>query len=350
MERTNINHREVGVDFMRTIAVLAVIAIHTTPFEDSLRPVGNSLDLATIVNQFARFAVPFFFAVSGYYWGQKISTPIGVVQASLRMGTRIAIVFGLWSIIYLLPMDLGSLRVYGVIGPFKEFYWNASKVADSPLTALLEGGKEHLWFLPALLCALIISAVFVSLDLKRTLIFVAITAYVVGLLGKAYVDSPLGFHSSFNFRNGPFFSLPFFVTGFLLHGCTLRKNWLRYGTLIAVAGFGAHFLELVIIHESWGTSMLQDFLAGTFLIGTGITMIALSWPRNLQSAGIAKAGPLVLGIYASHYLFVEILYPINRYLTGNFFWEVGYVAIVFSLAYLLSWFLAKFESTRHLVT
>ena len=50
-----------SVDVMRVIAITAVIAIHTIPFTPPSVPIGQSFDLATVVNGLARFAVPLFF-------------------------------------------------------------------------------------------------------------------------------------------------------------------------------------------------------------------------------------------------------------------------------------------------
>lgn len=48
-----------SIELFRVISIIAVILIHTTPFSAS-GPLGERLDLATILNQLARFAVPFF--------------------------------------------------------------------------------------------------------------------------------------------------------------------------------------------------------------------------------------------------------------------------------------------------
>ncbi|WP_081367541.1 acyltransferase family protein [Alteromonas mediterranea] len=51
---------------MRVIAILAVIIIHTKPFFLA----GNS-NIGIFLHQVYRFAVPFFFVISGYFLQQE---------------------------------------------------------------------------------------------------------------------------------------------------------------------------------------------------------------------------------------------------------------------------------------
>jgi surface polysaccharide O-acyltransferase-like enzyme len=64
---------------------------------------------------------------------------------------------------------------------------------------------------------------------------------------------------------------------------------------------------------------------------------------------VAAIGPLVLGIYASHYLFIDLLYPLDGLLRGYPGWRVAYVALVFACALALSTLLARHAWTRRLV-
>ena len=66
---------------------------------------------------------------------------------------------------------------------------------------------------------------------------------------------PAGLHVTFNFRDGPFFSLIFFVTGYFLHK--------------------------------------RDYVAGTYFFGVGVALIALSDSPWLPSPRLAAIGPYV---------------------------------------------------------
>ena len=60
-------------------------------------------------------------------------------------------------------------------------------------------------------------------------------------------------------------------------------------------------------------------------------------------------GPLVLGIYASHNLFVDFLASPHNPMNAIPGWDVIVVAVVFALALALTGLLARFPLTRRLV-
>ena len=335
---------------MRVIAIIAVMAIHTNPFTDQPAHVGASLDLATIVNQLARFAVPFFFIMSGYFWAQKVTEPHAVYKPTLDMVKRAALIFLVWSLVYLVETRLIESFASGAPGPFDQILLNIKKATSNLFNTSLQGTKAHLWFLPSLIFSVLISALLIRLKYERLLIFLAIAFYLIALAGTPYSDTPLGFHIHFNFRNGPFISLLFFVTGYFMRRYTPGRHWLRSGVLLACTGIVLHFIELSVLNARWGTSMAQDFVLGTYPFGVGLAMIALSNPRGLNFTPAATIGPLVLGIYASHYIFVDLLKSFDTKFAGGWIWTILYIAAVFLLSYLLVRLLAMFSLTRKIVS
>lgn len=121
------------------------------------------------------------------------------------MAKRVVFLFVAWSFIYLLPTNLVGSFEFGVLGPIKKIAWNVHSAALRPWTTLMQGTKEHLWYLMGLFCSLSITAVLISYGQRRPLGLIAVALYITGLAGNAYSSSPFGFHSQFNFRNGPFF-------------------------------------------------------------------------------------------------------------------------------------------------
>jgi surface polysaccharide O-acyltransferase-like enzyme len=334
---------------MRVLAIIAVIAIHTEAFSGQASPIGTALDLATVVNQLARFAVPFFFIMAGYFWAQKVSAPRAVYQPTLAMVKRALLIFVVWSLVYLLETRLVESFFNGPSGPLDQIYANFEKALSNLFNTALQGTKGHLWFLPALISSVMVSAVLIRLQCERLLVVVAVIFYLVALAGTPYSDTPLGFRIHFNFRNGPFISLLFFVTGYFMRRYTPGAHWLRSGLLLACAGVLLDFVELSVLHARWGTTMAQDFVLGTYPFGVGMAMIALSNPRHLNFTHTAAIGPWVLGIYASHYIFVDLLKPVDTRFAGNWMWSLLYLGAVFLLSYLLVRFLALFNMTRKIV-
>ena len=338
-----------SVDILRTIAIIAVIVIHTTPFELQDSAIGRALDWATVLNQLARFAVPLFFVLSGYFWAGKFKDEKDVFKPTVSMMKKIAILLLFWSAVYLIPMSNFDLLSGGVTGFIKQIYWNILAAEKQPLITLMQGTKVHLWFLVALLCSLAISALLLRFKFKRLLVVVALVLYCIGLAGKAYSDTPLGFHSDFNFRYGPFFSLAFFVTGYFLQRKQPQPRWFPIGCLLVFLGALLHFAELIFLYVGWGTAMVQEYVVGTYFFGVGAALIALSNTKWLRSSRVASIGPLVLGIYASHFIFVELLKPVDLRYPDNAVWDVMYVVVVFLLSYALAWLMSKHRFTKRFV-
>jgi surface polysaccharide O-acyltransferase-like enzyme len=334
-----------SIDVMRVIAIIAVIVIHTVPFAGQPSLVGDRLDLATIVNQLARFAVPFFFIVSGYLWACKCEKEGSIFTPTAKMAKRIIVLLTAWSVVYLLVSSYETAHAELL----KQFYWSLLAAIATPLNTALQGSKDHLWFLPGLLCGLVISAVLIRYRQQRLLVGLAIALYLIGMSGKAYSHTPLGFQSSFNFRNGPYFSLIFFVTGYFLAQRDASSAWLPIGMRLALFGILLQLVELFLLHRYWGTTMVQDYVVGTYFYGLGIAMMALSGSRFLALERIATLGPFVLGIYASHILFLDLLAPVSKQFTGSTVWSVINTAAVFLLSYMLVLALSRFRATRRFV-
>jgi surface polysaccharide O-acyltransferase-like enzyme len=337
-----------GVDGFRLIAVTAVIAIHTTPFAFSGWQESDVFSVPMLINQFSRFAVPFFFVMAGYFWGVKIRGAVGVVPTTVSMAKRIALVFIAWSFIYLLPYNVSSIFQYGLLGPIKQSYWNLSILVQTPLDILAQGTAVHLWFLVGLLTSLVITALFVVGEHVRSLMVCSVVLYAFGLFAKAYLDTPFGIHVDFNTRNGPFFGLIFFASGYVISRMTPNSGWLWKGLVLLTLGYVILFMELSFLHKHYGTSPLQDYVAGTYLVGLGCSLVALSNPSFLRIQSLSETGRLSLGIYAIHIIFVDWFHPIGL-LACSPTWEIGYVVLVLLFSIAAVFLMSKSEVLRRLV-
>lgn len=337
-----------SVDIFRLIAILAVIIIHTGPFQFSTWQGSRLLPLALSANQLARFAVPLFFALSGYFWGRRIHGGADVMAASISMMKRISFIFIAWSLIYLFPYNLNLIIQHGFFGSIKLAYLNLLFLIDNPLTVIFEGTKGHLWFLASLLSAIAISALFIANGRLRTLMACSIGLYIFGLLAKAYADTPIGFHIEFNTRNGPFFGLLLFSSGYTLSRMEPNPEWFSKGLMLLTFGYVMHFSELYLLYTYFSTSPLQDYVAGTYFTGLGSAMMALSNPHYLRIQAFSKIGQLTLGIYAIHVIFIENLLPIRQPAASPFF-DIGFVFAVFVLSIAAVFFMSRNKALRSIV-
>lgn len=188
-----------------------------------------------------------------------------------------------------------------------------------------------------------------SADTFRVLAIVAVIAlHTAPHDGVRAVGHGWDLPTSFNLRDGPFFSLVFFITGAELRRRALPATpW--PGLLLALAGFALQLLELRWLHLRFGAPLVQDYVASTWLYGLGTGLMALSDAPALRRPAPAALGPLVLGIYASHYLFVDWLRPFDDVWRAWPAWDVLYVVLVFAGALLLTRLLARWSPGRRLV-
>ena len=272
------------------------------------------------------------------------------VATALHTGKRILVILIAWSLIYLLlPLDFSSLIDPKASGPLDAVWQNMVEIARHPQTLLLQGTKLHLWYLVALLCALAISAFFLSLRQPQLLAVAAIALYVLGLLGKSYLESPLGLDLGINTRNGPFAGTLLFATGYWLSGQRIDNRWALYGLGVFALGYALHFTEILALWKAYGRGpKAHDYTIGTFVMGVGFAMAALSDHPALRSPMLARFGQMTLGIYAVHFAFVDLLRPVDG-LTDHPLWEVGYVFLVLGLALLSTWLLSLNRITRKIV-
>ncbi|MGJ7918826.1 acyltransferase [Massilia sp. LXY-6] len=337
-----------AVDVFRVLAILAVIALHTARHEGP-GAVGSAFDAATFLNQGERFAVPLFFILSGYFWSAKCSGRADYLRCSLALARRVLLLFVAWCAVYFLVSELDTLGRLGVAGTLAAWATRLATMRGGFATLLLQGAKVHLWFLPALAIAALISGALLSRQLERSLFVLAIVLYAIGLAGKAYADTPFGFHIAFNLRNGPFFSLLMFATGHALRRRGPQPSWAATGALLAIGGLLLQLCEAGWLHHRFGTNMAQDFTLGTWPFGLGMAMIALADPRPARIPALAALGPLVLGVYASHYLFVDGLRAVDGIEAGPA-GGLRYVMLVFLLSLGFTWIVSRIPVARRAVT
>jgi len=292
-----------SLEFMRIIAIFAVIVIHTSLFIDS--PIINGQPwLAGVVNQLSRFAVPFFFLLSGFLIQPKlISSPMLTMR---RYNKPLLKIWLIWTVIcLLLPTNFQLLMTEGYVSE-QLAYWNG--LLEAPLNSVLEGGLEHLWFLPALMIAVALIAFFVRLNLLKLLIPVSIVFYLYGVLAGSYA-SLTEIYSPFMTRNGPFFSWLMVVIGFEIRRREFRLST-RPALLLLFVGLFGHFTEAYWLFTKEVAFSSHDFLFFTPLWAAGLFFFLLSKPDLGDHPLTYSLSKNVLPIYVSHLSIAIVFYNI----------------------------------------
>ncbi len=276
-----------SIESLRIIASFFVVMLHYFPFEGIVKHV---------VDETARFAVPFFFVSSGYFVGKKLQekAEFSSIYKTLK---RLVILFIAWQFIYFLNPIRIDIHEFGLIEAYNRkfeqvFYGN---IEDK----LFDAFGFHLWFLSSLFFSLIIIYIIKPKHYK-TLFIIASLSYLIGVLAKSYAATPIGIALNINTRNFIFFSLlPVFLgvySGFYKLQFTMRQS-----VLMALVGFVGHYLEAYVLRTYFNIDIM-DYGFTTFLMGYGLFCIALNEPAILQHEYLVGAGQYSLGIYCIHIL------------------------------------------------
>ncbi|MEZ8781656.1 acyltransferase [Vibrio splendidus] len=292
-----------SIELSRVIAILAIIGLHGQ-MALTYWQIDEVPWIGYVLNQIARFAVPLFFLISGYLIQPKLAA--SPWETVINYSKPLLKVWLAWSIICLvMPFNLAKVEEFGYLGE-REGYWGF--LMSTPLNSFLEGGLVHLWFIPALVCAVLIIALLIELKLNKLLLPIAIALYGYGVLAGSYATLT-GLEAPFFTRNGPFFGTLMVTLGFLIRQNQWKVSSTKALGLLAL-GMLIHFAE-----AAWLTTFdvgfnMNDFLFGTALWGMGVFMWLLANPNMGNYAWVRAISNRMLGIYVSHLLIIIVLFNV----------------------------------------
>lgn len=296
-----------SLELARVLAIFAIIGLHCQMAMSYFQ--FNEIPwVGYIINQLARFAVPLFFLLSGYFIQPKLSAqPLNTLK---HYAQPIAKVWLVWSIICLLvPFNALNVAQHGYLGE-RQGYWGY--LMSAPLNSALEGGLVHLWFLPALVIAVAILASLIHLKQTKLMLPLAIMLYVYGVLAGSYQDLTQLWTPFFT-RNGPFFSTLMVLIGFMFreHKFTVSA---AQAVALMLTGMGLHFAEAYWLMGYDVPFNGHDFLFGTGLWGAGVFLWFLSKPTLGNHPWVFAISKSMLGIYVSHLLIVIMMMNVTGFL------------------------------------
>lgn len=263
-------------DIFRIIAAILVIAIHTSPLW-SVNAAANHF----VTGVAARIAVPFFFAMTGYF--SDLRTAAGLEKTAAKTAALYVIAITLYL-------------------PFNTY------AADLKML-LFDGAFFHLWYFPA--CVFGAAIVYALTKLPKKAAFSAAAAlYVIGLFGDSYYRFVSGIppinavYSVFfkvfsSTRNGLFFA-----PVFMLIGTALREHRLGENRFAASVGLTVSMLLLTL--ESF---LLYRFgIAGNmyvFLIPSTIYLFELLASFKVKPHPLLRRSSM--WIYVIHPIIIHML-------------------------------------------
>lgn len=282
--RTPRNH---ALDLVRVVAFCGVVSLHT------VTPDGP---FSTALNVLSRFAVPFFFAVAGFF---SLGAPYAKIMRRLRhvgalclAGTVLYLVTALVGLTPSWP-DLAQLG-----GGWRVLIKNFVLWNDFP-------AAYPLWFLFALLYVYAVYALMLRFRASIAYLVgggVALLAARVLLVEVGGVFAPL----SMPIRSWLLAGIPYFSLGLLLrrHAGALRRWPLARQAALLGAGCIMSALECAVFG-------LQEGYAGTVAIVIGCFAICLAHPlaswRSTPLVRLLHGGDVCLIAYLVHYAVLSVL-------------------------------------------
>jgi surface polysaccharide O-acyltransferase-like enzyme len=324
--------RHSGIDSIRIIAVFIVLLFHADFLSrESDLPLRC---LHILVMDGGRWVMPFFFMVAGYFWGKKVRSTNQLTSVSLAYGSRIFRIWLFWSIVYLLvPDDINAFAHYGVSALVRVPLWRLQSLLQSPEEFFFVGARFHLWFLMALLWAVGISTLVLRYGQAKWLIWIGLGLYLFGVVAGSWSPAPFGLKIPFHTKNGPFFGTVFFVVGWLIssdRGLPAR----RLAHVLLWGGAAMSALEIYVLWERFGIKpTVHAYLMGTLPFGLGASLLVVSKPSMARGTAIADLGKYTLGIYVVHYLFLDLLRPLDGTINTHV-WDFVFPVTVFLLSLL----------------
>lgn len=346
-QRAPREERLASLECLRVVAILGVISQHIVSPELFQKPGVTVNIVMCLVEQLRIFAVPFFFLVSGYFFGKSIQAGNSVSNVLIRYAKWFAPVWLVWTVLYaFIPSNWGATG-FGVLRPM---YWQFLLTIDwitlHPFALPWFMPPGHQWFLPALIVGLTTVAFLHSFNLMRVGLPVAAVLYLTGIVlrSEIFVSQPLPLSSFLTMELAV--TLLFTLSGWWL-SFHLKKPNLKLGVLLAITGYVLALCEAAAIWHHIDSG-LEKFTTGQPMLGTipltlGIFLIALAKPNLGRSTILPSLAKLTFGVYMSHILVIRALNPVRVWLAPPFLlWDIVMPFVVYLLAILFSAMLSKF--------
>lgn len=287
--------RNCSIDIFRYVCAIMVIAIHTNPFTDINEELGY-----IFTQIIPRIAVPFFFAVAGYFYVQKLEKN---QNPFIKYFRRLLITYVLWSALYF-TFEFIANKEINLKEVFVHFFFS--------------GSYYHLWFFPALIFSVCLTTFLFKIRLKKIILPLGIVLYIIGCLGCAYfsifTDLPflgtLYNYKYFNLiRRVLLMGFPFFSCGYLIYKVKdkiLNKVGNKSLFCVLLITIFIWLIEIYVVRNlGWQRSIVITF--GLYLMLIVTFLILLKNPLSNYSLLSSKCKTIANFTYYSHPFYMILI-------------------------------------------
>lgn len=311
--------RNYTIDIFRILGAFCVVSLHS-PLDE----LPNNA--ALLIRLLSRWAVPFFFLVSGYFIAINVS----------KKGDSVF----LKSINNLIAIYIISNIIYAIF-----YLTDADPTTNTNLdfTRFLSGQSGHLWFLASSIFGLLMLQYCASRYSNRTLLAIAALAFAAILILSGYSKATELTAQQETIRY--LTAIPFLFTGFLIaRNDAFVKQLSVTGCIMAlVTGIILELGEAFLLHKKFGASPHnQELLIGTAIIALSLFCLSLvhviSTDNSLSLAGRKYS----LLIYLYHPLIISIIYNTANHMPSAHILNLVSPVIVYFVTLALIMFIDKF--------
>ena len=311
-----------NLDLAKFVCGLLVVIIHTEPLADCAPEINFFF-----VNILARVAVPLFFVMSGFflfgpmqYENSRLSACAENINRVIRYWKKIALLYGGWSLIYLLFIKIPMWYATG--------WWGLHVIKDAVVSILFVGTHYHLWYLLALLYAVPLLFLLQRILHRKTLIFVAVLLWVFECLRYSYAWLGADRIASLQWiaqRMPIVFDSVFRAVPLMLFGANMAQTKAggkrkRLG-MLALLGFGLCMVEVYALRSLTPNNQRLSYLIFTPFMAISILRFlcdAEQVPIDRKWASLLR--DMSTNIYCLHPMLIELL--IKHEFTGYKLWAM----------------------------
>ena len=308
--------RNNAFDYVRVVAFCGVVALH------AVTPDGP---LSTGMNVLARFSVPFFFSLAGFFsLGVSDKKLVGRIASTGKLCVIAVVLYSATSLLSITPSIGEFIEIDGLDATICNFVlWNTYPSA------------YPLWFLFALLYVYCFAYIAAKVKARpRDMICMGMGLLVArySLVELSQTVDPLGHEM----RSWLFFGIPLYSIGLILRSrvSLLRSMKISNGFVLFLIGVILSFAE----NRVFG---LQEVYLGTIAMVVGCYVVCIKHPMTSFSSSrwtrMLNGGEACLVAYLVHYALISCFAELSIIIgltTKGFIYELGLMGVValFSLA------------------
>lgn len=279
---------------LKIIAAFFVVTIH----------IHFPGDFGLSVIAIARFAVPFFFMVSGFFsyyenktvLNEKYKRKIKHVFVLFLGGTGLYFIYGMSVALYSGTAVSYLGRIFSIKSVLEFLLFNNTSVS------------EFLWFLPALIYTYTVFFIFEKTGITKKMYFLIPVLFLFGIFFREMLeyipDLPAIMSNGYVYRNFAFVGLPFFMLGHFIKANEdiFTEKFSNISLVILMIVGSAEAVAVELLHAQ------KSVYIGTFIAVFALFLFAVKNEEKYSVAHIADAGAKYsLYVYIFHIMIRNVM-------------------------------------------